>query len=242
MRWISRWFRSPAPPRIAITVLPTVGAPDASNFLSTLEQALARLDQRNLTATWALARQGSDMRLAEPLVSSALGHELAFVLERGNLADGEASFARFSKIARRVQLPLRTLLTTSRGVHPSLLAQWSVEAVVPMELDSVPSPTGTLRALTWGIWEAPITDRMTTPASKADLDKLQVRLQSTISQSTRMHLLWRLSPLSEPSSWRSVDKLLDEMAEFHDRGWLKVETIGGAAAETSQQATPRFAA
>lgn len=242
MRWISRWFRSPAPPRMAITVLPIGEGHTTSLIHPTLAQAMAILDQRNLPATWAIARQASDMRLAEPLVSGCSCHELAFVLERGDLASETASFEQISRIARRVQLPLRTLVTSTRGVHPSLLAQWGVEAVVSLRQDAALSPTGSLRALTWGIWEVPVTDRLVTPATDSETDKLECRLQDTVSQSTRMHLLWRLSPLVQPGAWWRVCRLLDEVAEFHGRGWLKMETAGSAAAATSRQATPGVAA
>ncbi|WP_425397760.1 hypothetical protein [Aeoliella sp.] len=240
MRWISRWFRSPTAPRVAITVLPIGQRHGTDNHLP-LEQALAVLEERGLTATWGVASCVRDFRLAGSLVASRCPHELAFVLGRADIASEVATFGEFSRVARRVALPLRCLIATGAGVHPSLLSQWEVEAVVPVGLSVEPSRTGSLRALTWGVWEAPVTDRLATPISATEFAGLESRLQLAVSQSMRMHLLWQVGPHSLRPDWRYVCKLLDQVAEFHQRGWLKVETAGSAAEQLSRQATPRVA-
>ncbi|MCO6047719.1 hypothetical protein NG895_27765 [Aeoliella sp. ICT_H6.2] len=226
---------------MAITVLP-VDHGATPPCPSMLQEAFTVLDERHLPATWAIAHTGSDLRLAQSLLAGRVVHELAFVLRGGDIGNEAAGFPRFSHIAERVELPLRSLVAAASGVHPSLLTQWGVEAFVPLGSDYPPSRTGLPRALTWGVWEIPVTDRLATPGDNIEVAQLERRIHHTVRESTRLHLLWQLSPQSNGRLSDDVVHMLDLVAEYHGRGWLAMETAGSAAAEVSRLATPRLAA
>lgn len=237
MQWFHRRFRVAATARVAITVVAT---PLASHGQPPSEEAwcstFRMLDARAVPATWAVVAGGERWPLAGELVASCVSHELAFDDGHGELRQLVPAFLQQAELARRVQLQLSTLVSTAGGAHPSLLHRLGVAAVVPANPRS-PSPTGSLRAVAWGIWEAPVTDQSVIGhSSPMSGQQLLQRLEDVLRESTRMHLLVRLQDKPTAAA-AGLERFFDRVADYRSRGWLKVETVGAAAAQWTRDAT-----
>lgn len=243
MRLLSRWLRAVGPPRVSLLIMPHFETSEVADQ-ETWELALSELDRRQIPATWAVVDGSGRWTLGAALVTSRETHEMAFVARESNMATLVTDFRRQAHLAQRVRLALRTLVTTTSGIHPSLLAQLGVEAVVPLtKTESAPSPTGSLRGVSWGTWEVPVTDELGTPTKPMECKRLLTRLNMMLSQSTRMNLVWRLGRLESSRQLRPALRFFDLLADLRNRGWLHVETYGtAAAAATSRLTLPRSAA
>jgi hypothetical protein len=243
MRLLSRWLRAVGPPRVSLLVMPHSDTTEPADQ-ATWELAISELDRRQLPATWAVVDGSGRWTLGAALVTSRESHEMAFVAREDNLTTLVADFRRQAQLAKRVRLALRTLVTTSSGMHPSSLAQLGVEAVVPLaNRETNPSPTGSLRGVAWGTWEVPVTDELGTPSKPMECKRLLTRLNMMLNQSTRMNLVWQLGRLESPRQLRPALGFFDLLADLRQRGWLRVETYGAAAAgATSRLTLPRRAA
>ena len=190
------------------------------------------LDSRGIPTTWAVRAQQTP-GVARLLVGTSVRHELAFVEMGGAVASSLPSFRQQLQLAQKVKLPLRTLVTTTSGLHPSLLSQYDLRAVVPLGRGAE-SRTGQLRGLAWSTWEAPSTNRVAVPCCESGVQQLHYRLDRVVRQSTRLHLVLELRFPMIRSELVTIESWLDRVADFAQRGWLRVETIGQQAAELAE--------
>jgi hypothetical protein len=239
MRWFSRRFRNPEAPQVAIIV----AADNQESFhdirqAAALRDLFATFELQRVPVTWAIVDGRSRWPLGEDLLASQLPHELAFNASRAPLAEMVPKFQQLAMLAKRVQLPLRTLLSHSAGVHPTLLRQLGVQVYVPTAFGPM-SPTGHLRAIAWNVWEAPLTDTVDNAGPAAEL--LPGRLDAVVRQSTRMHLLLRLTEPPKESFGPSLRRFLDRARDYHARGWIRLTTAGQMAASVAFDSKRRAA-
>lgn len=234
MRPFSRRLRISGAGRLAITV--TTGNHDSVGAGRHREQwrcLYELLSERRLAATWAVTGK-APWHLDEELFANPVAHELAFEDNQGDFASQLPKFHHQIQLAQRLGLKMRTLVTSSAGVHPALLAQLRVEALVAATSDAN-SQTGSLRALAWNVWEMPITDHVAT--NFIDVERLAGRLEQAIRQSTRMHLVMQPTACSLSEVASRLARFLDQAADYQARGWICVETAGRAASELTRKTT-----
>ncbi len=118
-------------------------------------------------------------------------------------------------------------------MHPTLLAELGVEAVVHAAPDAI-SRTGRLRAVAWNIWEAPLTTSIF--ANSGQAASLLQAFDVVLRQSTRLHLLLQLAGGGRDAFRNELTRFLDRVGDYRQRGWVRVETAGQAAAELSRSA------
>ncbi len=239
MRWSSRRLRNLAAPRVAITFARAAEHSISSDAcIEQWDEVFALVDSRRLPTTWAIVDGCSPWVLGNQLVAGQASHELGFVDREGNIAPMVAEFRRQAAIASQVQLPLRTMVSESAGLHPSLLAQLEVNAVVPIRPE-VRSRTGTLRAVAWNIWEAPVTT--TVSRDSPQVERLAEGLDAAVRQSTEIHVVVKLGKQMPTATINALSRFFGLAADYHARGWIRVETVGQSAAQLSL-ATNRTAA
>ncbi|QDU55869.1 hypothetical protein [Aeoliella mucimassa] len=232
MRWLSRWLRPPDHPRMAVTVVSHRDSIVADSATEQWSPVFSLLDSRGIPATWATGARDT-ARLASLLVGSRVSHELAHLDFGRAVAANLPSFRHQSQLAQKVSLPLRTLVTLSRGVHPSVLAQLQALAVVPLHRRGAISHTGQLRALAWNIWEAPATDRTTTSPSDETLARLKIRVRQVVRQSSRLHLVIDPEFPLAGGELQQFERWLDQVSDYAQRGWIRFETVAQAASDIS---------
>ncbi|MGI9457257.1 MAG: hypothetical protein ACR2NU_11900 [Aeoliella sp.] len=227
MPWFSKSLRRSQPARITLTTTAAAGA----RADALLASWFLEFDSRGLPATWGVVTDDGGWPLGPQLLQSQVGHELAMRMPQAGGDRGWTGIAAQATLARRAQLPLRSLIVSGDGVHPSLLARLGVEAVVTCSKGRL-SRTGSLRAMAWNLWEIPVTDAAPQDATRSRSQRFTSRLDAVIRHSTRMHLLLELG---EGSEW--LLSFLDGLAELRNRGIIVIETVGMAAAEASRSMT-----
>ena len=231
MRWFSRRHRQTTTAKVAITTVPAVDSLSAAQNLEQWARVFALLDTRDVPATWAL-RPAETRLLAAQMVASQVQHELGFAAPAEGFTHSLPSFRQQLQLAQKVELPLRTLATTTAGIHPSLLSRLGVQAVVPLDRRSS-SRTGQLRALAWNTWECPATHVAPLPCSAETMAQLTQSLEHCVRRATRMHLVLELRFPIIRNELEALEKWLDTASDYAQRGWLKLETVGQQAAELS---------
>lgn len=238
MRWLSRRYRNVGAPRVAITVAPPrrtriVLLPRDEQW----QQTFSCLDMRQIPATWAVVDGCTQWPLGSDLVASGVAHELAYLHDVGGENLTDTSLQQQAVLAQQVGIELRTLVTATRGVHPALLAQLGARVVVPTGARRL-SRTGSLRALAWDLWEAPLTDRCD---HKGSLARLLDRLETAVRKSVDLHLLFKITDRSTIESTAKLAPFFDRVNDYDARGWIRTETVG-ASAESWCHATHERAA
>ncbi len=121
MRYVSRRFRNVDVPRIAITVAAAQLAPCNSTPPQSddWQHLFHMLDSRGLPATWAVVDGQTIWHLAAELLASISPHELAFVDNQDQFGTLVPVFRQQARLARRVGLPLRTMVSRAGGSAPN---------------------------------------------------------------------------------------------------------------------------
>lgn len=239
MRWLSRRVQGESVPRITITVMQPSCArtPRLSGFAGTQstawDNAFELLDALSLPATWATVIGPDRPALGTQLVASQVPHELAFHARNADLAKLLSAFKKQQLLIRRASVPLRTLLSDSAGVHPSVLAGLGVQAVVPVGRVANLSRTGSPRAMAWQQWELPPTLRLRADQLSTDSLALTAQLRLLQQQSGRLHLLWEPTVDANQAAQARIAEALNHIANLNRRGWVQVETSGAAADNAS---------
>lgn len=229
MRWYSRLFRNGPAGRLAMTIVPGGGQPPEA-----MQRIVELLDRRRLPAAWAVVTGGDGLPLAHGLLASKCPHELAYLPAPASLSRSMPSLLAERVVASRIGLPLRTFVDQGAGVHPSLLARLGVTALVPVGSDAPRSRTGQLRSVAWGIWEAPLTVRLSTHDLPEAREAMLSRLAQLLEGSRGMHLLWQIDHLLRGERQEVAIELLDLVAEFCHRDWLEVQPVGAIAEAQSR--------
>ena len=252
MRWISRQIRDDQPTRVSITVAGLAAwhpsqLADSIRSQHAIEQwhsAFSALDSRNLPATWAVVEstaagpRAGFWKLGHEMVASPVRHELAFRHRTSGLDRVTGEFAKHVAFADQLQLPLRTFVTDAVGIHPAVLSKLGVHALVTVPPGTAPSRTGSLRAIAWDTWRAPITNRIESRSTSQQCKKLNGRLCKLLDSTHRLHLLLLID--GPPSA--ALLHAFDEIADYARRGWVIAETIGQAAEAETGQSQGRVAA
>lgn len=242
MRWLSRRVQVAGAPKIAITVAqpncaktPGLSGTDGIDSACWMD-AFEQLDARRLPATWATVLGPDRPLLDSQLVASDTPHELAFYAATDNMASLLLAFKKQRSVFDRAKICLRTLVSDRVGVHPSVLANLGVQAMVPIGSEAQLSRTGSLRAVAWDQWEAPPTLCLRHHQLETDTQRLMTQLRQMSQQTARMHLLWEPWVSGSEVALSRLERALDHIAQLYQRGWVQVETAGAAAQQISLRA------
>lgn len=232
MRLISHWIRRPRSPRFALTLAsPLANILGKQLEVEQWQQCFAEVDARNLAATWATVLPVGSVSLATELIGSRTKHELALRLGDRSIMDSLNPLEQRTTVLNNAGLPIRTLVCETPSMHPGVMSRLGASALVSMSADARMSRTGSLRAMAWNQWETPITDRLTTAPSAHRMQQLELRLSEGLKHGWSMHLLCMVG--GHPSD--DLLRYLDRVAQYEQRGWLKVATAGQVAELASLQ-------
>lgn len=235
MAWLSRSLRSSPPGQISITAAFSQHTEEPLTA-EALAPWFRCFDQRNLPVTWGIVEGNGGWHLGPSLIESRVPHELAFWTDQSSLLPSIPEFERQRDFARKLQVPLRTLVTTHLGLHPTLLSRLGIASLVRLMDDRPSSRTGMFRAMGWNCWETSITERLGVGPSFADAMHLVARLHLLVRESSSMNLLIDLEGLGGPPR-SGVLRVVDCLADFANRGLVQVRTVGCVASQTANQLT-----
>jgi hypothetical protein len=204
------------------------------------------LEQRRLAATWAVG-DPAHSAVTGLVTLSAVPHELALLGDRpwvGPTA-GRKRFAH--ELARRVAqarakgIPVATLLPRVASVeeHVDLIVKHDIRAVVAVDGEpgagrEIATPT----VLHYGVWQFAVTSQLPRPAAWSPLGrwKFQRSLGRAARDASTIHWVIDASELAQQgrSAMQSLIGLLQQVTQLRDRGLLRIETLGAAAARLSE--------
>ncbi len=210
-------------------------------------------DTHRLPVTWAV-NDPAHSAATSLVIRSAVPHELA-ILGDPNWLGPTAGRTRFAReLARRVSqgraagINIRSLVPRVESVkrHIDLVIKQQITAIVGVDPPpQVACPWPTPRALHYGVWEIPVTDRL--PRRAMWFFEGGWSVLRKIGQAARDTATFHLSidaPTLEHEgrrAQRSVLWLAGRIAKLRDRGLIHVETLGTAAARLADMpaATPQ---
>lgn len=208
-------------------------------------------DAHRLPATWAV-NDPAHSAATSLVIRSGVEHELAILGDPNWLGQtaGRTRFAR--ELARRVSqaraagIEISSLVPRVESVkrHIDLVVKQQITAIAGVE-QPVVFPCPPPRALHYGVWEIPLTDRL--PRRSLWLFEGGWSAYRKIRQAARdaatYHLTIDASALEQEGqrAQRSVIWLAGKIAKLRDRGLVRVETLGTAAARLADlpSATPQ---
>jgi hypothetical protein len=210
-------------------------------------------DTHRLPATWAV-NDPAHSAATSLLIRSAIPHELAILGDPTWLGPtaGRTRFAR--ELARRVTQARAAGINLCSLVPRVDSVEQHIDLVVKQQIAAIAAagpdihgilPRSTPRAMHYGVWEIPVTDRL--PRRSLWIFEGGWSVRRKISRAARdaatFHLSIDAPALSEQGrrAEKSVSWLAGRIAKLRDRGLIKIETLGRAAARLSAlpAATPQ---
>jgi hypothetical protein len=205
------------------------------------KELIAVLDSHRLPATWAVGDPAHSATTA--LVTlSAVPHEMALLGDHhwvGPTA-GRTRFAR--ELARRVSqaraqgLEVVTIVPRVAPIaeHIDLIVKQDIRAVVEVANDATERtrPART-RALHYGVWEFSASQRLPMESSWLFASwKLNRRIRRAASESATYHLVIDAAAVEQQGhrAIAIIARMARHVALLRNRGLLRVETLGAAAA------------
>jgi hypothetical protein len=231
MAWLIKSLRNAPPAIVALTAASTVLGHEVGQ--DQLDPWFHAFDQRGLAVTWAALRQSAGWQVARRMVTSHVAHELAYATAPQAIAHDLPLLDQQRSIARRAALPLRSLVTSGGGIHPSIMARLGVEAIVMLEPCSTPLPTTLVRSHGWNQWEITVAQRIRFDMGLTESTQLIARLHVALRDGATLHFLWDLATLHRPPRAPAL-RLLDCLADFSRRSQIEVATIGQLAGSASR--------
>jgi hypothetical protein len=216
------------------------------------KQLVELLDTHRLPATWAVGDPAHSATTA--LVTlSPVQHELALLGDQHWLGPtaGRTRFAR--ELARRVAqaraqgIDLVTIVPRVATVaeHIDLVVKQGIRAVMATSnASSGRNRAPTTRALHYGVWEFSPSERLPLESSWLLAGwKLYRSIRRAAVEISSFHLVIDAAAVEQQGRWvmGSIARLARRVALLRDRGLLRVETLGAAAARLSDlpAATPQ---
>lgn len=214
--------------------------------LAGLTNRLASLFQTHrLPATWAVGDPAHSAATSTVLLSD-LPHEMAVLGDPTWLGPtaGRTRFAR--ELARRVTQARKANLRLTTLVPRMASIEQDIDLVVKHDLHAVAGvgqPMGRrfqlppTRALHYGVWEVPVSGKL--PVASSWLISGGRALLQQIRRAARDAAMFQLvidAPTIEefdPKAEKMIAWLMGRVAQLRDRGMLRVETLGAAAARLS---------
>jgi hypothetical protein len=211
------------------------------------------LDSHRLAATWAVGDPAHSATTAL-LTLSEIQHEVALLCDHHWLGPnaGRKRFAH--ELARRVSqaraagIALNTLMPRVAPIaeHVDLVVKHGIRAVVGGNgaVDCRFQAT-TPHALHYGVWEFSTTGRLPlrTTWLSGGTRKLIRQIRRSANEAATIHLLIDAPALEHEgaTAMKGVARLVREIAQLRERGLVKAETLGAAAARLSDLpiATPQ---
>jgi hypothetical protein len=203
------------------------------------------MNSYRLPATWAVSDPAHSAATPQ-ILRSAVEHELA-ILGDANWLGPTAGRTRFAReLSRRVLQSRSAGLTISTLVPRVACVQQDIDLVVKHKLSAVagiamPPHSGWRLApplaLHYGVWELPLNGRLPMQTSWLQSARriLWRRIRRTARDAATFHLLID-APALESEGYRarkSIAWLMRRVSEFRERGLLRVQTLGRAAARLS---------
>jgi len=203
------------------------------------------LQAHRLPATWAVGDPAHSAATSTVLVSE-VPHEMAVLGDPSWLGPtaGRTRFAR--ELARRITQARKANIPLSALVPRVASVQEDIDLVVKQGIQAVAGvgqPTGRrfqlppTRALHYGVWEMPVSAKL--PAASSWLVSGGRALLRQIRRAARDSAMFQLvidAPTIEaldPKAEKTIAWLMARVAQLRDRGMLRVETLGAAAARLS---------
>jgi hypothetical protein len=205
---------------------------------------------QRLPATWAV-NDPAHSAATSLIIRSKVAHELA-ILGDPNWLGPTAGRTRFAReLARRVSqarsggLRVTTLVPRVESVkrHIDLVVKQQITAIAGVDPPpQAAAPWPTPKALHYGVWEVPVTDRLPRKAywffegGRSVLRKIRRAARDTAT----FHLSIDAPTLEHEGgrAEKSVAWLVRQVANLRDRGIIQVETLGAAAARLADLPAP----
>jgi hypothetical protein len=194
-----------------------------------------------LPATWASGNP-AQCAATRPVTQSSVDHELAILGDESwtGEAAGRSGFAR--ELSRRVGLARSTglnvtsLVAWAATIHPhvDVVIKHGISAVARASHELNLAPAATPRALHYGLWELPITERL--PLRKTWLPgarrKFLRRIRFAAENAATAHIFISAAGVEQEGarSEATIIRTVRKAAELRDRGLARIETLTKAAA------------
>ena len=204
------------------------------------------LEEHRLAATWAVGDPAHSVVTAIVALCE-MPHELALLGDCHWLGPtaGRKRFAH--ELARRVSqarakgIHLSTLVPRVAPVaeHIDLIVKHEIRTVVAVDREVTrPCVVVTPVLLHYGVWEFAATDRLPQLAAWSPLRgwRLHRSLRRAANEAATIHWVIDLAAVAEQgrSAVKAITGLMRQTAQLRDRGLLRVETLGAAAARLSE--------
>ncbi|HEY4233247.1 MAG TPA: hypothetical protein VGM76_07460 [Lacipirellulaceae bacterium] len=211
------------------------------------------LDSHRLAAAWAVGDPAHSATTAL-LTLSEIQHEVALLGDHHWLGPnaGRKRFAH--ELARRVSQARAAGIAVSTLVPRVAPIAEHVDLIVKHGLHAVVGSNGVMegrfrttvpRALHYGVWEFATTSRLPLHGTwwSGASRKLIRQIRRAAEERATIHLLVDAPALEQEGvqAMRSIRRLIREIGQLHERGLLRAETLGAAAARLSDLpvATPQ---
>jgi hypothetical protein len=207
-------------------------------------QLVELLDSHRLAATWAVGDPAHSATTAL-LTLSEIQHEVALLGDHHWLGPNAGRKRFANELARRVSqarasgIALNTLMPRVAPIaeHVDLVVKHGIHAVVGGNCAADGRfQTTAPHALHYGVWEFSTTGRLPVRASwlSGATRKLIRQIRRAADEAATIHLVIDAPAIEEDeAAMKGVTRLVREIAQLRERGLLKAETLGAAAARLS---------
>ena len=218
--------------------------------LADLTRRLVDLFSANrLSATWA-AGNPAKCAATSAVLRSTVDHELAILGNSGWIGPtvGRTRFAQ--ELARRVGLAgsagvsVTSLVPRVASIkeHVDLVLKQGISAVAGLgELPRTTMKQTVPRALHYGLWELPVTQRLPLPPSwmPGAARSLLRRMRSAAQEAETFHVVIDAATVEREAGRgeATIAKIVRGVAELRNRGLVRVETLTTAAARLASVPT-----
>jgi hypothetical protein len=194
-----------------------------------------------LPATWASGNPAQSPATT-PVMRTGVEHELALLGDAG-WAGASATRTQFAReltrrlgLARSVGLAVTSLVPRDGTIreHADVMLKQGISAVAVKETDaSSGNHRVAPRALHYGLWELPMTDRL--PMARSWIfggsRSLVRRIRSDAPEGLAFHIAVDAAAIERESrNEAAIARVVRGVAELRDRGLVRIETLSTAAA------------
>jgi hypothetical protein len=213
-----------------------------SELAELTRELIGIMDMHRVPATWAVSDPAHSA--ATPLViRSSVDHELA-ILGDANWIGPMAGRTRFAReLSRRIAqaraagIDVHTIVPRAASIERNidLVVKQRITAVAGVETPANHTHhIATPRALHYGIWELPFTSKLPQPATWLSTGGWSTwrHIRRAAKDAAMYHLLIDAPALCEEGRRpiKTIDWVMRRVSLLRDRGMLRVETLGAAAA------------
>jgi hypothetical protein len=216
-------------------------------------ELLELLDSHRLAATWAVGDPAHSATTAL-LTLSEIPHEVALLGDHHWLGPNAGRKRFANELARRVSqarasgIELNTIMprVAPIGEHIDLIVKHGLRAVASTTTPADGrNQTVVPHALHYGVWEFAATSQLPLRSSwfSGAARKLTKSIRSAANTAATIHLLIDAPALEQngQAAMNGIARMIGEIGQLHERGLIRTETLGSAAARLSdlRVATPQ---